>query len=78
MKAPSAGSRATKVDAQMLDGLVAEYKTPADVEALYTRMLQRVINRSLNAEMDAHLGYAGHAKGDSGERGNTHGFPCAD
>lgn len=60
-----------KVDAQMLDGLVAECKTPADVEALYTRMLQRAINRSLDAETDAHLGYARHAKGDGVERGNT-------
>ncbi|HET8940883.1 MAG TPA: hypothetical protein VFN13_02740 [Rudaea sp.] len=47
-----------------MDGLVAECKTAADVEALYTRMLQRVINRSLAVEMDVHLACAPHAKGD--------------
>lgn len=48
---------AKKLDESMLDGLLSECKTPADVEALYSQLLQRVINRSLNAEMDAHLGY---------------------
>nr|WP_306673842.1 transposase [Tahibacter caeni] len=47
----------------MLDGLLSECKTPADVDALYTQLLQRVINRSLDAELDAHLGYAKHEKG---------------
>jgi hypothetical protein len=31
----------------MLDALTAECKTPADVEKLYSALLQRVINRGL-------------------------------
>ena len=34
-----------------LDELTAECKTPADVEKLFSRMLQHMINRSLEAEM---------------------------
>lgn len=48
---------------EMLDELLAHCKTPADVETLYSQMLQRMINRSLEAEMDAHLGYGKHEKG---------------
>lgn len=34
-----------KVDETMLDDLTAQYKTPEDAAALYTQMLQRVIDR---------------------------------
>ena len=54
---------AKKLDEKALDHLLAECKTPADVDSLYTQLLQRVINRSLDAELDAHLGYAKHEKG---------------
>lgn len=49
---------AMKVDETMLDGLPAQCKTPQDVAELYTQMLQRVIDRSLSAELDAsyHVG----------------------
>ena len=59
-----------KEEGGMLDALVAGCKTPADVEALYSKMLQRVINRSLEAEMDVHLGYARNARQDEGRRSN--------
>lgn len=59
-----------KLDAVTLDGWVAGCKTPEDVASVYSQMLQRVINRSLEAEMDVHLGYARHAKADDGRRGN--------
>ena len=59
-----------KLDAAMLDGLVAGCKTPEDVASVYSQMLQRVINRSLEAEMDVHLGYARHAKIVDGRREN--------
>ena len=39
---------AMKVDETMLDGLAAQCKTPEDVSALYTQMLQRVIDGSVN------------------------------
>ena len=60
-----------KLDETVLDGLLAECKTPADVQSLYTQLLQRVINRSLDAEMDAHLGYAKHDKDATGARANS-------
>lgn len=60
-----------KWDEKMLDGLVAGCKTPEDVGALYTQMLQRVIDRSLSTELDAHLGYDRHDKASDGPRANT-------
>ena len=59
---------ATKPD--KLDELLADCKTPADVDKLYSQMLQRMINRSLDSEMTAHLGYGA---GESGlaKRANT-------
>lgn len=57
---------------EMLDALLQDCKSPQDVESLYSQLLQRMINRSLEAEMDAHLGYGKHEKADSGAaRTNT-------
>lgn len=42
---------------EVLDELTQGCKTPEDVTKLYAQMLQHMINRSLEAEMDAHLGY---------------------
>ncbi len=39
----------------MLDELVGDCKTPQEMEKLYSQMLQHMINRSLEAEMQAHL-----------------------
>jgi putative transposase len=55
----------------MLDALTAECKTPSDVEKLYSALLQRVINRGLQEEMTAHLGFEPHAKSPPGERRNS-------
>ena len=46
----------------MLDELTAGYKTPQEMETLYSQMLQHMINRSLEAEMQAHLGHERHGK----------------
>lgn len=62
---------AKKLDDKALDGLLGDCRTPADVSALYAQMLQRVINRSLEGEMDAHLGYERHEKSESGRRSNA-------
>lgn len=62
---------ADKVDVGALEALLSGCKTPQDVAALYTQMLQRVIDRGLSAELDAHLGYERHAKAVEGERPNT-------
>ncbi|WP_143705927.1 IS256-like element IS1113 family transposase, partial [Xanthomonas oryzae] len=37
-------------------------KTPQDVEKLFSQMLQHMINRSLEAEMQAHVGHAPHGR----------------
>lgn len=50
---------------ETLDALLGDCKTPADVGNLYSQLLQRMINRSLEAEMDVHLGYARHTKADA-------------
>ena len=62
---------AGKVDESSLDALAAGCKTLEDVASLYTQMLQRVIDRGLNVELDAHLGYTRHDKGADGARTNT-------
>jgi transposase-like protein len=57
---------------EMLDEILKNCKSPKDVEALYSQLLQGMINRSLEAEMDAHLGYEKHEKNESGTaRTNT-------
>ena len=53
-----------------LDELLSGCKTPEDVDSLYSQLLQRLINRSLDAEMTAHLGY-GASEAGSGKRTNT-------
>lgn len=58
---------------EILDELLKDCKTPQDVEALYSQLLQRMINRSLEAEMDAHLGYSKHEKsGGNTRNGKSH------
>ena len=52
----------------MLDELVGDCKTPQDIEKLYSQMLQHMINRSLEAEMQAHLGHERHGKASGNPR----------
>lgn len=57
---------------ELLDELLAGCKTTGDVDTLYSQLLQRMINRSLEAEMTAHVGYGhGEKGGVTGRRGNT-------
>ena len=51
-----------------LDELTADCKTPGDVEKLFSQMLQHMINRSLEAEMQAHVGHAPHGRGSGNVR----------
>lgn len=51
-----------ELDKVMLDELTRDCKTPQDVEKLYSQMLQHMINRSLEAEMQAHLGHERHGR----------------
>jgi putative transposase len=56
------------VDKTMLDELTRDCKTPQDVEKLYSQMLQHMINRSLEAEMQAHLGHEHHGRSSGNVR----------
>lgn len=55
---------------EQLDELLTGCKTPEDVDKLYSQLLQRLINRSLEAEMTAHLGYGSGETGTE-KRANT-------
>ena len=56
------------LDKTMLEQLTADCKTPQDVERLYSQMLQHMINRSLEAEMQAHLGHERHGRSNGNAR----------
>lgn len=57
---------------ELLDELLAGCKTPGDVDTLYSKLLQKLINRSLEAEMSAHLGYGpGEKESGKQKRSNT-------
>ncbi|WP_417068692.1 IS256 family transposase [Niveibacterium terrae] len=47
-----------KLTPEQLDALVGECRDPKEMASLYSQMLQHMINRSLEAEMQTHLGYA--------------------
>ncbi|MBB4131779.1 hypothetical protein GGR61_003069 [Xanthomonas arboricola] len=46
-----------KLSKDRLDELTAGYTPPEQMGSLYSQMLQHIINRSLEAEMQTHLGY---------------------
>lgn len=46
----------------MLEELTSGFKTPQELESLYAQMLQHMVNRSLEAEMQVHLGHDRHGK----------------
>jgi putative transposase len=52
----------------MLDELVGDCKTPQEMEKPYSQMLQHMINRSLEAETQAHLGHERHQKSGGNPR----------
>jgi putative transposase len=51
-----------ELDLKAADAFLKDCKTPGDVEKLYTKLLQRMINRSLEAELTAHIGHEAHVK----------------
>jgi putative transposase len=51
-----------------LDELTAGYSTLQEMETLYSQMLQHMINRSLEAEMQVHLGHERHQKSPGNPR----------
>ena len=63
------------IDKTVLDELTRDGKTPQDVEKLHSQVLQHMINRSLEAEMQAHLGHERHGR-SSGNVRNGKGRQC--
>lgn len=59
-----------KVSAELLEELTKDFKRPEEMESLYAQMLQHMINRSLSAELDAHLGAAASEAGSNAARVN--------
>lgn len=59
-----------KLSKERLDELTAGYTTPEQMESLYSQMLQHMINRSLEAEMQAHLGHQRHGRSVAGNARN--------
>ncbi len=59
-----------KLTKEQLEELTAGYKTPEQMESLYSQMLQHMINRSLEAEMQAHLGHERHGRSVAGNARN--------
>lgn len=56
------------LDPTLMDNLLSDCKTPADVKNLYSQLLQRMINRSLEAELDVHLNYDKGERSEAGQR----------
>ena len=56
---------------EQLDALLGDCKSPEDVDKLYSQLLQRLINRSLEAEMTAHRGYGSGESTGPEKRSNT-------
>lgn len=56
------------IDKTKLDELTRDCKTPQGVEKLYSQMLQHMINRTLEAEMQAHLGHERHRRSSGNVR----------
>lgn len=61
----------TKLTNEQLDQLLVGINTPGQVDSLYSQLLQRTINRVLETEMDAQLGYSAHEKASEGRRPNS-------
>jgi putative transposase len=59
-----------KLDPSKLDELLGDCKSPADIASLYSQLLQRMLNRGLEAEMDAHLDATRGEKPDPAVRAN--------
>lgn len=68
MRRPPRGAVTLDIDKTMLDELTRDCRTPQDVEKLYSQMLQHMINRALEGEMQAHLGHERHGRSSGNVR----------
>jgi transposase-like protein len=53
---------------ETLDQLTAEFKSPQDLQSAYSQMLQHMINRALEGEMQAHLGHERNGRSSGNTR----------
>lgn len=53
---------------ETLDQLTAEFKTPQELQSAYSQMLQHMINRALEGELQAHLGHERHGRSSGNTR----------
>ena len=59
-----------KLDQTQLEALTKDIQTPEEMSGLYAQMLQHMINRSLDAELTAHLGADAEAFGSPPNKRN--------
>jgi putative transposase len=53
---------------ETLDQLTAEFKSPQELQSAYSQMLQHMINRALEGELQAHLGHERHGRSSGNTR----------
>jgi len=61
------------VDKELIDKLLADYKTPEDIvgeNGLLKQLTKAIVERALHAELTTHLGYEKHSAEGNAE-GNT-------
>ncbi len=61
------------MDKELIDKLLADYKTPEDIvweNGLLKQLTKAIVERALQAELTTHLGYEKHSS-EGNEAGNT-------
>lgn len=62
-----------KIKQEVIDELMKEYRGPEDFQALFTALKKAVMERALNAELSAHLGYEKGQEKPVGESNHRNG-----
>ncbi len=62
-----------KIKQEVIDELMKEYRGPEDFQALFTALKKAVMERALNAELSAHLGYEKGQEKPAGESNHRNG-----
>lgn len=62
-----------KIKQEVIDELMKEYRGPEDFQALFTALKKAVMERALNAELSAHLGYEKGQDKPAGESNHRNG-----
>jgi putative transposase len=62
-----------KIKQEVIDELMKEYRGPEDFQALFTALKKAVMERALNAELSAHLGFEKGQEKPAGESNHRNG-----